>query len=655
MNLSESARPPIHDLDVDMMVSAISVANIPTLLMVLVHLTGDLKWLEAPYSPTRGRGFDDNDDGGLPPSIQEEVRRAACEAIQRWVQDGKVALAEPGPNLLARMLSVAMGEPVPPEYGVMLEADFAAAKEDWPSDRDALVLRSEGSPYSAIVIGAGIAGIAAAKALRKAGISFRLYERNPAVGGVWYENRYPGAGVDTPNHLYSFSGSIHDWEHYFARRDEIEAYLLETVQEADLTDRISLSTTVDRVVYDEVRQGWHVHVRHGDGRAEVAFADVVISAVGAFNLPKSPNINGMNDFPGPVFHTARWPDDFSVDGKRIAVIGTGASAIQVVPAIADRARTVTVFQRSAPWIGPFEKLRMEVPPALRYLLHTVPLYQWWYRERLHWTFNDRLFESFHIDPDWNQPDWSINERNDAFRQFYVKYISEELGDRQDLLEKVIPDYPPFGKRMLLDTGWYRTLTRENVTLIAESATRIEGREVVSESGERFEADAIVLATGFDVVRFLSTYEVVGRHGRSLRDEWGDDDPRAYRGCVVPGYPNFFILYGPNLQPGHGGSIIWTLEAQVTYVTNLLKEMELGGLGSIECRQDVCDAYNDEIDRLLERMVWHHPRVQNYYKNAAGRVVMNSPYRNVDFWHALKSAGLDDYTVEPRRRRSPAAD
>jgi 4-hydroxyacetophenone monooxygenase len=629
----EAAPPPGDDLE-----QAVAVANIPTLLALLVQLTGQTRWLEPPYRPTRTRGLSDNDSGGLPTDVQSEIRRAALATIRRWRADGYVAVPRPDDDLLLRIMSVVMGEEIPPQYAPMMAEALTGG----------IPVRRVPVPpgFHVVIIGGGVSGICAAWYLTRAGISCTLVEKSPSVGGTWHDNRYPGAGVDTPSHLYSYSFARHDWTHYFSRAADIHRYLQEVVGTLGEGCTITLDTEVTSAEYLPDDQGWVVRTRGADGRVGELRSDVVISAVGALNRPVVPRIAGLDRFRGPSFHTARWPADFDHGGQRLAVIGTGASAMQVVPAVADTVECLTVFQRSPQWAVPFERFQQEIPPPLRGLLSAVPLYRQWYRLRLGWTFNDRIHHALQKDPDWTS-DHSINSVNDGYRQFFTRYIASELGERTDLLPDVVPAYPPFLKRMLLDNGWFRTLTRAHVRLVTAPIEQVTETAVVSGDGTVHEVDAIVLATGFDAIHFLASLEVVGRGGTTLGATW-NDDARAYLGMAVPGFPNFFTLYGPNLQPGHGGSLVFTFECQVRYVLDLLQQMFERGIGSVECRKDVFDDYNKEVDELHEKMIWTHPGADTYYRNSRGRVVVNSPYKVVDYWHLTRRAALADYVTEPAR-------
>jgi 4-hydroxyacetophenone monooxygenase len=352
-------------------------------------------------------------------------------------------------------------------------------------------------------------------------------------------------------------------------------------------------------------------------------------------------------FVGPSFHTARWPQGLDLAGKRVAVIGTGASAMQLVPAIVDVAETVTVFQRSPQWAAPFEKFRVEVSPPLRRVLTDVPLYRAWYRLRQGWIFNDKVFDSLQKDPSWEDSARSINAVNDAHRKFFTRYIHQEIAGREDLVDKVLPTYPPFGKRMLLDNGWFRAMTRDDVVLETGRIAEVDRDRVRMESGEEHVVDVVVLATGFDAVNFLASIDVRGRSGATLAETWQDDDAKSYLGVTVPDFPNFFTLNGPNTMTGHGGSLLYLVECQLRYVLSLVRQMVEQGLGAVECRREVYDTYNEAVDEAHARMIWTHEGMSTYYRNSRGRVVVNSPWRVVDFWAMTLEADLGDFVTEPR--------
>ena len=620
--------------------AAVEAANLPTLLAVLVHLTGDLQWLESKYAPSRAKGLSDNDTGDLPASVQAEVRAAAAEAIVAWAQGRAPQLVDPDPALLVRILSFVLGEPIPDGYGEMIAFELrSGSTTERPTPAPALPTL----PLTAIVIGAGMSGLCASVELANAGIEHVVLERHHSVGGTWLENRYPGCGVDVPSHLYSYSFAPNDWTMYFALRDEIHAYFERIADDFGVRPRIRFGTSVEKATWDESTNEWIVETVDGDGMRTLLRASVVISAVGAFNKPRIPSVPGFSDFAGPSVHTAQWPTaGVDLDGRRVAVIGNGASAMQVVPAIADRVSELHVFQRSAHWTAPFEKFRVAVPDDVQFLLREMPLYRLWYRIRLSWAFNDRSYDALQKDPNWPHPERSLNPINEGHRRALTRYIEDEVGDRADLLPHVLPDYPPFGKRMLLDNGWYRTLRQPHVHLVHDPVASVGADFVVTTAGEKVPADVLIWATGFDVVHFLAPMEIRGIGGRSLHEVWQGDDARAYLGTAVPGFPNFFCLYGPNTQFGHGGSLVFVVERQMHYVRSILEAMVREGATSAEVRTDVHDAYNERIDRAHEAMVWTHQGMDTYYRNSKGRVVVNNPFRIVDVWRDTEAAKADDF-------------
>lgn len=621
---------------------AIELANVPVLLPVLVQLTGDTRWLADPYLPERNRGLDDNPTGGLPPEIQAEIRAAALDAILAWQAGEPVAMPEPPPDLLVRALSVVMGEEVPSEYGPML-AHEARVATDPPVEPPVTVPAG----FRVLVVGAGVSGLTMGIKLQQMGIPFTILEKNGNVGGTWHDNRYPGAGVDTPSALYSFSfAQDHSWSKFFALRDELYAYLDRIYTDTGVRSRVRFEMEVERARYDSASQAWTVTARNAGGGTEELTANILITAVGALNRPKWPAIPGLDAFAGTLVHTARWPEDLDVTGSRVGVIGNGATSMQLVPAIAESVGSVTVFQRSPQWVAPFELFQADIPDPLRRLIASVPLYRIWYRLRAAWTFNDRIHSTLQKDPGWEYPERAVNAVNDAHRRFFTRYVKQELGDRTDLIEKVLPDYPPYGKRILLDNGWYRTLRRPNVHLVTERIREITAQGVLTEGGELHELDVLVCATGFQATRFLTPMDIRGRSGQSLRELWNDDDARAYLGISVPDYPNLLMLYGPNAQGGHGGSLIGTAEMQVQHVIGLLRQMLENGIGAIEPRRDRYEEYNRRVDEAHEKMIWTHPGMDTYYRNSIGRVVVNTPWRVVDYWQMTRRANLEDYVVEP---------
>jgi 4-hydroxyacetophenone monooxygenase len=624
------------DIDPALLREALGIADVPTLVALLAEFTGDEKWLAEPFRPKRARGMDSGETGGLPPEVQDEIRLAAYDAIMAR-REGLLSPPPADESDLVRLLSAATGEIVPDEYGPLVASALTTRGE--PEVPQAL----DWSGRTAVIIGAGICGLAAAIHLQQLGLPYVIFERHGELGGSWWESRYPGAGVDTPSQLYEYSFLPYDWHHYFATREEVFAYLHAVADQFDIKPHIRLNTTVEAASWDEAANEWELTVTGEDGGKSRVRAHFVFSAVGVFNKPSVPDVPGLDTFPGPVFHTSDWPD-VDLSGKRVAVFGNGASAMQVVPAIAPKVEHLTVVQRSPQWVAPFPKFQQPIPDAIRYLMKAVPDYRAWYRLRLMWNWMDKLHPVLQRDPSWPHQDRSVNSRNEHQRIFFAKYLKSQLKGRPDLIEQCLPAYPPFGKRMLNDNGWFAALRRDNVSLETSPHSELVGR-TLKVNGHEHPVDVIVLATGYSVVRFLATLRVTGRDGTTLDDVWGDDDARAFLGLAVPKFPNFFICVGPNIAPGHGGSLMMSAEAQLDYTALLLREFHARGGTRLEVAADSYDSYNEAVDAAHANMVWTHPGMSNYTRNKAGRVVMSSPFKIIDFWTRTRTIDWRDWQVD----------
>jgi 4-hydroxyacetophenone monooxygenase len=621
---------------------AVAVANVPALTMLVYQFTGDARWLDARYAPKRGRGLDDNDSGGLPEDVQAEIREAAADALVRMDAGESPRIASPATDEMIDLVRFYLGENVAEPYGEMFATEIA--RRALEPHREPRV--SPAADFKVLVIGAGVGGIAAAKSLGEMGIPYLLVEKREAPGGTWLQNTYPGAGVDTPSHLYSFHFARRDWSQHFERRVAIQTYLADTFAEVGATPHARFETEVQSAVFDEAASVWRVTVKSRSGEIEVLTANVVISAVGVLNRPVFPDVRGIEKFRGRWFHSASWPEDLDLTGKRVAVVGTGATSMQIVPAIAGQVRSLTVFQRSPQWVAPFAKFLTDIPDELRWLIAQSPIYRAWYWLRLFWQFGDDVIAALEKDPSWEHPERAMNRKNDGHRAFFTRYMQEQLGERDDLLDKTLPTYPPFGKRILLDNGWFKALRRDNVDLVAEAVVEVDETGLTTSSGARYEPDVIVWASGFESTHFLSTLDVRGRGGVALKDAWQREDPRAYLGITTPGFPNLFMLAGPHSIPG-SGSVIFNIELQMRYVAQIVGWMVEHNAASVDVKPEVNDRYNELIDETHARLVWVHPGMTTYYRNSRGRVVFIAPFKNVDFWHMAKRPKMDEFTVVPR--------
>jgi 4-hydroxyacetophenone monooxygenase len=618
------------------MSDAVEDADLRVLVMCLFHLTGDRAWLAEPYLPRRDVRLVAPEDAGFPDHIADQIRAAAVEAADR-----EPAVGDPGDELMVEMMSVCLGQPVPPEYAPMMreEMGFVSRDVEWPE-----APASGPAAPSILIVGAGASGIIMGARLNRLGLDYRIVEQASSVGGVWRDNRYPGAGVDTPNHAYSFSfARPNRWSRFFAPQPELETYLQRTADECDVAPHIEFDTALVGARWDGDTQHWHVELRGPNG-VERRECRVLISAIGQLNIPKFPDLEGLDDFEGRSFHSSDWPDDLDVDDARVAVIGTGASAMQIVPAIAERTAQLTVFQRSAQWARPIPRYHDPIPTGSQWLFEHLPFYAAWFRFVMLWRYGDGLLPLLRKDPEWPYPERAVNRINDRHRQEMADHIVSELGDRTDLLDKCLPTYPPYGKRILLDNGWFSTMTRPNVELVTESVERIDATGVVDATGRHCDADIIVFATGFEVFQMAGRLGIIGRDGTDLADVWADDDPKAYLGVTVAGFPNLFLMQGPTTGLGHGGSAIFQAECHARHITACLAEVARAGGTTIEVLEEPMLDYTERLDAEHEQLIWTHTGMRNWYRNDAGRVVAIMPWRLVDYWSMTHDPDLAHFSI-----------
>lgn len=626
-------------LDRDELAQAVQAADLRVLLMVLVHLTGDLAWLEPPFQPRRDVRLIPDPDAGLSPPAQQRIREAAVEVLARSTQ---AAIHDPGDALMQRMMSVCLGENVPPEYARLNreEMGLVSRRLHWDAERAPAPARD--CDVEVLIVGAGVSGIALGASLAELGVRFCIAEKNTDVGGTWFVNRYPGCGVDTPNHAYSYSfGPRYLWPRYFSRREDVLSYLGEVVDATGLRKHIRLSTRLVSAAWDDAAKLWVVRLQGPQGEFSLR-SRCLVSAIGQLSDPSMPRIEGMGAFTGVALHSSNWPQELSVEGRRVAVIGTGATVMQLAPEIADRAQSVTIYQRSPQWARPIPGYADPIAPQAQWLLAHVPYYAAWFRFNMFWHYGDGLLKTLKKDPDWPHPERAVNAVNDRHRREMTEFIVAELAARPELVAKCLPDYPPYGKRILLDNGWYRTLKKPNVELVTETIRRIAARGVETADGQLREADILVYATGFKLTEMAARLDIRGQGGRQLAQAWAGDDPAAYHGLSVPGFPNFFCMVGPGSSVGHGGSLSFVAECQARYISSCLVQMTQRGIDAIEVRPEVLEAFMQRFDAEHETLIWSHPGMSTYYRNPRGRVFTVMPWRLVDYWQATHDADLDDY-------------
>ena len=635
---------PFTDSD-EQIAAALRDVSIPTLLMSCVHMTdNDAVRRSIIEGPLRPLGLFLNEVQGYMSEEDKDKARALALSIIGDYRDRGCPEPKPvDPVMLKQMMDwIAVAE-VPDEYVPMMLEEMELDGND-ARDDDLKSSPAARADFPVIVIGCGESGLLAAIRLQQAGIPYTVIEKNAGVGGTWWENSYPGARVDVGNHFYCYSFEPSDhWTEYFARQPELQSYFSDVMHRHGVQQRVRFSTEVVSAVWED--DAWTVTVRNANGYNETLRARAVISAVGQLNAPYIPDIPGADSFTGPAFHTARWDHSTDLTGKNVVMIGAGASGFQVAPAIADTVGRLTIFQRTAQWMFPNPNYHEAVGPGVRWALKHLPFYGRWYRFLIFWPGCDSGLAAAKVDPEWPDQQSAVSAANDMARMMFTEWITSQCGGDEELIAKVVPDYPATGKRTLQDNGsWLATLRRDNVDLVRCGIDRIEAGAVVDNDGVRHPAEVLLYATGFRVNDFLSSLHVTGRDGVDLHEIW-ETRPAAYLGITIPGFPNFFCMYGPGTNLASGGSLIFHSECQMRYIMSALDLLIASGKAALEPRAEVCDNWYERTQAEMTTMVWSQPSIaHSFYKNADGVVNSLSPWRLVDYWSWTRTVDPADFVT-----------
>lgn len=632
---------PIRDDD-NAIRTAIASAHYPSLAAALVHLTGDASFVRGGIKPVYE--FFGDGQGGLSDRQKSEIAETAMRTLGA-LRDGHLVGAAPPPlSMIRETMNFAAGAEIPDRYVPFLLEELALEAQDRVGDtlEDIAVTRKQA--FHVLIVGAGMSGILAAIRLGQAGIPYTIVEKNGEVGGTWFENAYPGCRVDNPNHMYSYSfAPNHDWPHHYSTRDALFAYFRDVAERFGVRARVRFRTEIVESAYDEHRKIWVSRARSAEGREETIESSAVITAVGQLNRPKLPDLEGVGTFRGAQFHSAQWNHSVDLKGKRVLVIGTGASAFQFVPEIASDVGEMFVFQRSPPWLGATPDYHDPVPEGQKWLLKHVPYYAQWYRFWLFWMLTDGLLPYVSVDAAWAGPPGTVSAANEQLRALLTEYTRAQTDGDTDLCRKAIPDYPFGGKRSLRDNGvWLATFKRPNVHLVDDPIAKITPDGVRTRNGKEYGGDVLIYGTGFHASRFLAPMAIKGRGGRDLHSLWGAD-ARAYLGVTVPGFPNLFMMYGPNTNIVVNGSIIFFSECEIRYILGCVGTLLRNGRATMEPKQEVHDAFNRRVDEGNRAMAWGIPLVSSWYKSASGRVSQNWPFALVDYWEMTRAPNPADFT------------
>jgi cation diffusion facilitator CzcD-associated flavoprotein CzcO len=485
-----------------------------------------------------------------------------------------------------------------------------------------------GRKPSVAVIGAGLGGLAAGIKLKEAGFDdITILEKADRVGGTWAANTYPGCACDTPVALYQFSfAPSARWSHLFPRHQEVQKYAEDLADNFKLRSHLHLNDEAVSATWDESRGEWHIKTRGGKQYS----ANAIVSALGQLNRPIIPQIEGHDSFKGPTWHSARWNHSISLKGKRVGVIGSAASAVQLIPEVAKEAGHLTVFQRTPNWVMP--RLDRPITEEEKALMVTALHVAQMGRDLIYQNA-DYLF--------WQAFSWT-KEGRAAYTRVSLNHLVEQVPD-EALRKKLTPDYPIGCKRILFADDFYPALMRPNVSLVTDPIQRTTPKGIDTKDGAHHDLDVIIYATGFETTGWEWSVDVVGRGGKHLHDLW-KDVPEAYLGITVSGFPNMFVLYGPNTNLGHN-TITFMLERQVEYAVKALQAMEEKSLKALDVKRAVQERFNRDLQAALAKTTWADPHCRSWYKTADGRVTQNWGSHTRDYAAATANVDLDDYATQ----------
>ena len=601
---------------------------------LLYQLTGDEEVIA--MQPGTAAKFGTGSD--MANESDADALKAKAAAFLKSIRDGGAGELDLGPEeRLLRSLSLTAGAEIPAQ-------DFEIWLEETALDRWARGVRWRGGErpescddFQVAVIGTGITGLNVAVQLKRAGIPFVVLEKNPEVGGSWYENRYPGARVDTASrgytHLFSFD---YPYPYTYCPRDENLKYFKWVTDEFGIRENIVFDTEVESMLWDDESRKWKLAAVGPSGPRSWQ-VNAVISCVGFLSRPKLPEIPGMESFEGVACHSADWPDGLDVAGKRVAVVGSAASGYQTVPVIAKTAAHTVLFQRTPNWCFEDLSYTKRLPPQVAWLERNFPYYSNFVRFRVASMINpDMVKTSMHVDPDFDDPH-AMSAANKAIRDMCIAFVERKLASRPELIEKMIPGSPPMASRPIRidsDDSVFDALLRDDVTLVTEGIEEITPAGIRA-GGSGYAVDVIVYATGFRANEYLWPMDVRGRGGVRIEDVWAKDGPRAYLGSMVPGFPNFFMCYGPNSNNFGGFTVVDLLELVAQFALRCIAGLIENGQGSVEVTNDGYWRFASILDSEEKNMIYMDSRAHNYYQNGQGRSCVNGPVDIRRMWRWLR--------------------
>ncbi len=620
--------------DEEFLREAIEAADVTCLRAAIYQLTGDPDLLAMETDSNALAAM----DRAAPPGLAREedhalVRKKAVEVLKTLRAGALKPPPPPSPDAFKPLIELFLAEDVPPHLLRFWWEEFGADPLPRGFEIDN-ALGADLQEYNVVVIGAGMNGVTAAIALKAAGLPFKVLEQDPDLGGTWHRNRYPGARVDLASLSYCYTHEpFYPWKHYFAEQPELVDYFRHCVSKHDVAGNFQFNTRVTGLKWDAAAKLWEIEATGPNG-VECFKARFVISAIGLFGRALWPKIEGSESFQGKTMHSAEWDADYDFSGKRVAVIGTGSSGVQLVAPLAEKAMELSIFQRTPTWIANVPSYRAPVSQAQRWLVDNLPYYRNWLRIAAVFGIGDVYSAALDIDPAWKDPH-SVNAANHKLRTNLLNYVESKIGHRPDLMAKCVPDYPPLSKRLPKDNGWYDAVLQDHVSLVTTPIERITPDGVLTADGEERLFDLIVVATGFNATDFLLTIDVQG-DGVSLKEFWSVDGARAHLGITIPHFPNLFCLYGPNTNGRAIGPSAWG-EMQVRYAIKCMNALIGSGKHAVDVKIEPYVAYNRKLDARLSRMLYGAGGQKSYFMNEHGRLATQGGFFNREYC---------DWTYEP---------
>jgi 4-hydroxyacetophenone monooxygenase len=634
-----------YDVTEDFIRASLEEVDVNSLRLALCQVTHD-KELEAMLVTQIGFRGGAIIDYVLSEEDQKTVRRKALEYLLQGPQD---IPPTPTREETSRLMDLFSDIPMKSNEGFSFDYEEGfeeLAFEEFPRDvkwtNDTAPPAEELAKWKVTIIGAGISGLAAAISLKRLGIPFEIIERQGGIGGTWLRNNYPNVRVDSPSCLFQYRFTkTYKWKEHFPAGARVQEYLEFVANEYGLSEHIKYNREVVAAKWDETTSKWNMTLQLKDGSQENIQPNFIISGSGLFSTPNLPDIKGITSYKRPIFHTSDWDHSVDYKGKNIGLIGTGSTGTQLAPALARVAKNLTVYQRTANWIAPFEFFNSKISENTSWLYANMPFYWNWYSYGAFFK-SLNFFTVQGLDEEWRAKGGMISKRNDDVRQSLTEYVQECLGDRPDLVAKMTPKHAPMVRRMVVDNGFYETIKRDNVDLVTDDIERITETGIVSKDGTEREFDMIVLGAGFKVSQYFWPVEYEGTEGMTLKKLWEKDGARSYLGLVMPNYPNLFTSYGPNHQP-RAGSLHSFGEQWARYSASSIVKIIESGAKSMEVKREVYDEYNTRLDAANKKLIWECEG-SGYFVNEFGRQGVNMPWTTAEYHPMIMKPNFDDFII-----------